>query len=541
MKSLKLVIVALCCANFTFAGDISLKISQKYLILPVYQQAERARMSFSLGHTFVIRLSDTPEYWVFADVSAYKGKTLKISYEGDASGLSKIYQSDQIAGAEEIYQEKNRPQLHFTTKVGWINDPNGLVYHEGEYHLFYQHNPFEREWENMHWGHAVSADLMHWTELPTALFPDEHGAMFSGTCVVDYENTSGFGKNGIAPMVAFFTAASPAKQVQGIAYSIDKGRTWTKYANNPVIDSGSQWNTHDTRDPKVFWYAPGKHWVLVLNERDGHSIYNSNDLKNWTYESHVNGFWECPDLFELAIDGDPNQKLWVMYGASGTYMLGNFDGKIFTPVSSKLSFEFGAIYAAQTFNNIPATDGRRIQIGWDRVEQPGMPFKSQMSIPTELTLRTAQNGVRLFANPVKECDLLQKEKVISEKNISPEKASELLKNYGNAGTLRIKARLKFSHYTFAVLALNGQNLIDYNMSSNTVNGYFYSPADASWIGLSADIIIDKTTVEIYLDGGAISYCLQRETHNDESFRFHAGNSFEISELEVWTMKSIWTK
>jgi sucrose-6-phosphate hydrolase SacC (GH32 family) len=228
----------------------------------------------------------------------------------------------------------------------------------------------------------------------------------------------------------------------------------------------------------VFWYAPGKHWVMVLNERDGHSIYNSTDLKNWEYKSHVPGFWECPELFELTVIDDSKgvlqytpTALWVMYGASGTYMLGNFDGKTFTPVTGKLTFEYGAIYAAQTFNNIPAADGRRIQIGWDRIENPGMRFKGQMSVPTELTLRNTKNGVRLFAEPVKEFDSLQDNKVISEKNITPEKANELLNPYGNAETLRLKATLKYTHATVQGLSLNGQNLFTNDVNFNTINGF----------------------------------------------------------------------
>jgi sucrose-6-phosphate hydrolase SacC (GH32 family) len=546
MKSF-LTICFILCATVVCAGEISLKITEKYLILPVSQQAERGSMSFSLItskkqetaiRSFVIRLSENPEYWVFADVSEYKGRNLKIAYEGDAAGLSKIYQSDKVAGADSLYREKNRPSLHFTSRRGWINDPNGLIYYDGEYHLFYQHNPYEREWENMHWGHAVSPDLLHWQELPSALFPDEHGAMFSGTTVIDYENTSGFGSKDQPAMVAFYTADNPDKEIQCVAYSLDKGRTWVKYAENPVIDSGAKWNSRETRDPKVFWYEKGRHWVMVLFERDGHSIYNSNDLKHWEYQSHTIGFWECPELFELAIDGNPAETLWVMYGASGTYMLGNFDGKTFTPVTSKLAFEFGSIYAAQTFNNIPLEDGRRIQIGWDRVEQPGMPFKGQMSVPTELTLRTTQSGVRLFACPVKEFDNLQDKKVVSAQNLTPEKATELLVPYGNAGALRIKVRLNLPHYEFAVLALNGQNLFDCNLNFNTVNGFFYSPPQVSK-EVSVDIIIDKTTVETFLDGGALSYCLQRETVNNQGFRFWSGKGFEVVSLEAWTMKSIW--
>lgn len=156
--------------------------------------------------------------------------------------MSKIYQDDVIAGQDSLYKEKNRPQFHFTTRRGWINDPNGLVYHNGEYHLYYQHNPYEREWENMHWGHAASTDLVHWKELPVALFPDEHGTMFSGSAVIDDKNTAGFNQKGTAAMIIAYTADSPEKQVQCIAYSLDNGRTFVKYEGNPIIDSKHIWN-----------------------------------------------------------------------------------------------------------------------------------------------------------------------------------------------------------------------------------------------------------------------------------------------------------
>ena len=259
-----------------FSADITIKITKRYLNLPISQSQDRGTMQFDVAgkqeRSFRIRLAADPEYWVFADVSSLKGKTIKISYDGKAEGLAKIYQDDQINGQDSIYHEKNRPQYHFTSKRGWINDPNGMIFYEGEYHLFYQHNPYEREWENMSWGHAVSPDMVHWNELPEALNPDKLGTMFSGSTVIDYENTAGFNKGKTPAMVAFYTAFTPEKQIQCVAYSLDKGRTWTKYANNPVIDSKEKWNSVDTRDPRVFWYKPGKHWVMVLNERDGHSL-----------------------------------------------------------------------------------------------------------------------------------------------------------------------------------------------------------------------------------------------------------------------------
>lgn len=526
----------------TQAEELKIKIDKKYLNLPVSHQVERAPMTLRADgmedYSFQIRLAQSqPDYWVFCDMSRYQGKELHISYPGDNARLELIYQADEIAGQDSLYRESNRPQVHYTQRRGWNNDPNGLLYYDGEYHLFYQHNPYEREWENMHWGHAVSRDLIHWTELQEALYPDEHGTMFSGSAVIDYKNTSGFGKEGVPPMVAIYTAASSDRQVQCIAYSLDKGRTWTKYAENPVIDSKDKWNSVDTRDPKVFWFEPIKKWVMALNERDGHSIYHSDDLKHWDYQSHITGFWECPELFELPVDGNPDNKKWVMYGASGTYMIGEFDGYKFTPEAGKYYYTNGSIYAAQTYTNIPESDGRRIQIGWGRIAHPSMPFNGCMLIPTSLSLKATSEGIRLFSTPIEEFDQLQTN-VYKGSNLTGEKASEALQPYNSNATLRIKATLKLSHATSAGLSLDGQNLLDYDMNGNRVNGVFYSPDDMTSMEISVDMIIDKTLIEAYIDNGAYSYSMERKATNQEGFRFW-GNNIEVKNLEIYTLKSIW--
>ena len=526
------------------AKDISIKIDKKYLNFPVSHKVRHSVMTFEIDgkkeRAFDIRLASGEEdYWVFCDVSFLKGKVVKISYDGDGAGLDKIYQADEIAGHENMYREENRPQIHFTPKRGWHNDPNGLIYYEGEYHLFYQHNPYDREWGNMHWGHAVSKDLIHWEELPLALYPDEHGTMFSGSAVIDYKNTAGFNKGNTPAMVAIYTADNPEKQIQCIAYSLDKGRTWTKYKGNPVIDSKAKWDSKDTRDPKVFWYEPNKEWVMALNERDGHSIYTSPNLKEWKYESHITGFWECPELFELPVDGNEKNTKWVMYGASGTYMIGAFDGKKFTPEAGKYYYSTGTIYAAQTFTNIPDSDGRRIQIGWGRITHPEMPFKSLMLMPTELTLRTTKDGIRMFNRPVKEMDKLQT-LLFEKSSVSAKEANELLHQYSNTGTLRVKFTIKLSHATEAGFNLYGQQLMKYDMNFNLVNGVFYSPEDMTSMEISADVIIDKTSVEVFIDNGAYSYSMERKANSENKEGFHFwGNRIEVKDLKVYSMKSIW--
>jgi fructan beta-fructosidase len=278
---------------------------------------------------------------------------------------------------------------------------------------------------------------------------------------------------------------------------------------------------------------------MVLNERDGHSIYTSKNLKQWTYESHVTGFWECPDLFELPIDGDKGKAKWVMYGASTTYMIGSFDGKTFIPESGKHYYTTGTIYAPQTFGNMPDSDPRRIQIGWGRVQQPGMPFNNMMLLPTELTLRTTKNGLRISSAPVNETEQLF-ELVQQWTSLSENEANEKLKSVAPVDRFRVKATLKLSHATSAGLTLFGQRLLDYDMNANLVNGVFYSPENMTSMEITADIYVDRTSVEVFIDGGAYSYSMERKPVSTDKQGLHFwGNRIEIKDLKLYTAKSIW--
>ncbi|GAB3009503.1 glycoside hydrolase family 32 protein [Niabella terrae] len=534
------VLTLLLPASSLWASDTLILIQHRYLNLPVSQKSTRQFMHFELNgrteRTFKIRLANSePEYWVFADVSHLKGKNLKIHYDGTSAGMKSIYQSDAIAGADSLYLEKDRPRLHFTTRRGWINDPNGLVWYKGQYHLFYQHNPYENQWENMHWGHAVSPDLVHWKELPVALRPDSLGTMFSGSVVIDRKNSAGFNSDSKVAMVAAYTAASASRQVQCIAFSLDEGLTWTKYAGNPVIDSKARWHSVDTRDPRLFWFEPGRHWVMVLNERDGHSVYNSANLKDWTYQSHITGFWECPDLFELPVEGQPRQRKWVLLGASNTYMVGRFDGKKFTPESGKHYFTGGSIYAAQTFNNVP--DGRRIQIGWGRINFPGAAFNGQMLIPTELRLRPTRNGLRIFSQPVAEYESLFR--LLGHwKNLDANRALQLLDSIGHQESFRLRFTLHLSHATAAGLELDSQRLLDYDMNYNRINGIFYSPDQPGSMEIIADVYVDRHSIEVFIDQGAYSYSLERRPENTHGLAFF-GQQITIKNLEIFEAASIW--
>jgi len=529
------------------------KITKTVLNFPVNHNDDMVKIEILMPgdgyRSFDINLAlSDPQYWVFMDVSEWIGSTAKISvrnYDGLHSGLGKIYQANEIAGQDSLYREKLRPQFHFTSKRGWNNDPNGLVYYDGEYHLYYQHNPYSVYWGNMHWGHAVSTDLIHWKELHKALYPDELGTMFSGSAVVDWNNTAGFQTDKDKVIVAAYTAHKELEEdgvleVQCIAFSNDKGRTFTKYEKNPVIgDRRDKWNSSNIRDPKVFWYEPGQHWVLVLFEQVGNSIYTSYNLKDWTYQSHIEGFWECPELFECSVDDDPNLTKWVMYGASGSYLIGEFDGKTFTPESGKHWYHDGALYAAQTYNDSPESDGRRIQIAWGRIKSPGMPFNQMMLFPTEFSLRTTNKGVRLFCEPINEIEKLHVKKY-KWQNLSSDQINKQLKKV-NGDVLHIICELESITIPQFGIEIHG-NRLKYDMNGNKFNDFPYSLAPNSK-SLYMEILVDRTSIETFLDHGA--FCSVRARNLDvkeKGIRIFPGaarGGVLVRRMELYELKSIW--
>ncbi len=395
---------------------------KKYLNFPVKNGAPlrtiKLLVNNEIEREFYIELaSDEPDYWVYLEIDEFKGKKGEIEIfelpPENKDLVDAIYQDNTFPGENELYQEKYRPQFHFSSKRGWLNDPNGLVYYAGEYHLFYQHNAFGTGEGSKSWGHAVSKDLLHWQELGDALYPDEWGTMFSGSAVVDWNNTTGFQTGDEPPLVTIYTNAGGENQwsagkpfTQGLAFSNDRGRTWTKYDGNPVqghINSGN-------RDPKVIWLEKTQEWVIVLYLIDGRmAFFTSPDLKQWELGGILDAFHECPELFQLPVDGNENNKKWVLYGGTGDYFIGDFDGSNFSIESDKIRYSYGdAFYASQTFSDIPPKDGRRIQVGWARIEMPGMPFNQMMNFPVELTLHSTKQGIRMFANPVREIEKLYK-------------------------------------------------------------------------------------------------------------------------------------
>ena len=316
-----------------------------------------------------------------------------------------------------------RPRYHFTPSKNFMNDPNGLVYYDGEYHLFYQHNSYGNVWGHMSWGHAVSTDLIHWEHLPVALHEDDNGMIFSGSALVDWQNTSGFGNENNPPLIAIYTSHSETEQTQSIANSLDRGRTWTKYAGNPVIAIGA----HDFRDPKVFWHEPTQRWIMVTALSDQYKVRfdSSPDLKHWTHLSDfgpagaVDGIWECPDLFSLPVEGNPEMKKWVLKvdalkGTGAQYFIGEFDGTRFINDAHDdqiLRVDHGNdFYAAQSWSDM--SPDRRIWIAWlnhwDYANLiPTAPWRGLFSIPRELYLRKYSEGLRLIQKPIEELKALR--------------------------------------------------------------------------------------------------------------------------------------
>jgi fructan beta-fructosidase len=444
--------------------------------------------------------------------------------------------------AQDIYHEMYRPQVHFSPKEKWMNDPNGMLYYKGIYHLFYQYYPDSTVWGPMHWGHATSNDLIHWHQQPVALYPDSLGYIFSGSAVVDYNNTSGFGEKGKVPLVAIFTHHNPKGEKekrndienQSIAFSLDAGKTWTKYAGNPILKNPG---IKDFRDPKVMWYEPGKKWVMTLATNDRITFFSSPDLKNWKKETEFGkdvgahgGVWECPDLFTLRDNG---KTTWVLVvnlnpggpnkGSATQYFLGNFDGNTFTPSGTDTKWlDYGPDeYAGVTWSN---TGNRRIFLGWmsnwlyaNLV--PTLRWRNAMTIPRELKLKHEGKEVFVASAPVYELSKIQSNPVYKE-NLAVKKSLDLSALSGKITfPCRINLTLEEIKDFSLVLSndLHERVIIGYDKK---LNQYFVDRTSSGKVDfqkefaakhsaprltnnpeMNISIILDESSVELFADNG----------------------------------------
>jgi len=481
------------------------------------------------------------------------------------------------------YQEQHRPQFHFSPPTGWMNDPNGLVYFEGEFHLFYQYYPDSTVWGPMHWGHAISEDLVHWKNLPAALFPDSLGYIFSGSAVIDWKNRAGLQTGNLPAMISVFTQhceeilkqGRDDFQNQSIAYSNDKGRTFKKYSRNPVIRNPGE---RDFRDPKVRWDDDLQKWILVFAVGQKINFYSSSDLINWEYLSEFgidegahSGVWECPDLFPLKI---MDEKKWVLLvsinpgapnGGSGTqYFIGNFDGKEFTndnPADTVLWLDYGPDnYAGVSWSDIPEKDGRRIYIGWMSnwnyaQAVPTGRWRSAMTIPRKLELKNTIVGVRLFSTPVKEMIDLRK----SGQNLDPGRESKYKISGLNELIFKVDLNETLSD-NFGVIFFNSKHDSLFLGFDKLLNQFYIDRTRSGNISFSKDfpkkhvaprivnnneleirLFLDYSSLELFADSGSVTMTelfYPQENFNQMIF-FHNNGIAEIKNVELMDLSSIW--
>ncbi|MCF8335460.1 MAG: glycoside hydrolase family 32 protein [Bacteroidales bacterium] len=494
----------------------------------------------------------------------------------------KVSDSSDESGRAYMNQ-KYRPQYHFSPERKWTNDPNGMVYHEGTYHLFFQHYPEALHWGPMHWGHATAGDLFHWEHKDIALYPDSIGYIFSGSAVVDKNNTTGFQSGEEKPLVAIFTHHDPDNdlQVQSLAYSTDGGKTWTKYKDNPVIENSG---IKDFRDPKVFWHEPTSRWIMVLAAGDHVRFYSSPNLKEWNLESKFGknagahgGVWECPDLFPLALDGDEQNMKWVLLvsinpgapnGGSGTqYFVGDFDGHRFTnELQGNQWIDYGTDnYAGVTWSNTPK---RKIFIGWMNnwtyAEQiPTSTWRGAMTLPRRLTLKSVAGEPRLVSQPVKEIQALQKEvfslkdKRISENSLNKDfvdiDLSEAMLQFrtvtANAGEIKIrlynkdgeKLDIGFRRKEKEVYIDRRDAGVD---SFHVAFPKIQNAPMSQWPdSLNLEIYLDRSSVELFVNGGErvmTNRIFSKKPYSHLEVMISSGEA-KLEQLRIFEIESVWRK
>ncbi|ANH81646.1 hypothetical protein A8C56_12235 [Niabella ginsenosidivorans] len=526
---------------------------KKYLVLPVKNGAPKRNLELWVDGVntrfWDMELAEgKPDWYAYMRIDEWKGRPveLRVDKVSDTTTIFEpVLQSDADTNRNE-YKEALRAQFHFSPKRGWTNDPNGMVYFNGEYHLFFQHNPYGREWGNMTWGHAVSKDLIHWTELGDAIHPDQGGPVFSGSAVVDKNNTSGLGENGKPAMVLFHTGARGWGQY--MSWSTD-GRNFHQY-HKAVVPRINK----DNRDPKVIWYEPAKKWIMVLwvergnNGQNSMQFLTSPDLKNWAPVSITYGgigndhyLFECPEFYELPVQGMNGVKKWVLTGANTEYAIGSFDGTHFTEEEKKLQNQYGRdFYAPQTFNEAPA--GRRIEIGWWRTNtaKGAMPFNQSMSLPMELRLIKTAGGIRLTRMPVKEVEGLRGKMYKLGNKTLREHSANPLKNI-SIELAEVRMELRPGKAKEVQLNIRGVRVTYDVLHQQLVVDGVKAPALLLDGKLSLQIYADRTGLELFANNGLVymPVNINIEDSNRSLSLAVKGGTVKVSGLEVYELKSIW--
>lgn len=450
------------------------------------------------------------------------------------------------------YNQGLRPQFHFSSLKGWLNDPNGMVWYDGEYHLYFQHNPKDVKWGNMTWGHSVSTDMVHWKQLPHAILPYGSGTIFSGTAVVDHKNFLGKQTGDTKTLVAYFSFAKKPFY-QAAAYSADKGRTFSLVNDGGPVVPNQGFNQGE-RDPKVFWHEESQKWVMILwvlrgkkkgtpEEKLGKvRFFTSENMVDWEVASDFNREWvyECMDFVELTVDGDKNNKKWLLYDASFDYEIGDFDGKTFTTDKKVYKGDSGLnFYAAQSFNNSP--DNRTVVIGWMRSKKSvflnaNMPFNQCMSFPTTMELKTTNDGIRLYRWPVKEIEDLYI-KSYRFKNLSAGKAVKKLAGI-NAELMDLS--IDFEPVSSMKINLRGLD-ITYEKSSETITfrkSKLSAPAINGKVKLR--VLLDRATIELFAnEGAAVSTNYAVPVEDNLNISISAEGNLKINSLIINELKSSW--
>ena len=444
------------------------------------------------------------------------------------------------------YEELHRPQFHFSAQKNWINDPNGLVYHQGVWHLFFQHNAEQRVWGKMWWGHAISEDLIHWRQVDHALYPDSTGTMFSGSAVVDHHNTAGFGAGA---MLLFYTAAGSNVEPkrswdQCLAYSLD-GKTFIKFDGNPILGCLEGHN----RDPKVIWHEASRHWIMALYLADDRfCLLRSPDAKTWTRIQDIpfEGERECPDLFLLK--DDAGRERWVFTAAKGFYSVGDFNGEKFVPETAIRRFDLGTnSYAAQTWSNAP--DRRCIQIAWmPGGLYPEMPFNQQLSIPVQLSLVGSGKNTSLYRWPVEELNRLRKNKlsvtrhtIAHGKPLIPETDAQLFDLSFTVHKLDAAALYLMIRGRPVILDWRSNTLTFEPSGINKVVGDRPQVELPSGTALYVRVLIDKTSLEFFFNGGQISasFCFLPDGYINPVVLNSFNGEQVIENLELYELQSSW--